>query len=395
MDPVEELLTRGVEQVYPSKEALGKELRSGRRLKIYMGIDPTGKSLHIGHVVQLHKLRRFQDLGHEVILLIGDFTGMIGDPTDKKATRVKLTREQVLENAKDYLVQAGKILDTDSLKLKYNSKWLSKLTFADVVELAAELTVQQMIKRSMFQERIKSNKPIGLHEFLYPLMQAYDSVAMGIDVEVGGSDQIFNMLVGADMVRRHLGKQKYVLAGKLLADKEGEKVGKTRGKKEEILWLSDSPLEMFQKVMLWPDGIIALGFELCTRVPMEKVAAVKEKLAQGANPLEIKEDLAETIVSELANPEEAKKARRAYKNHKPENAPAVEIAAGKNGVMVTDVLVEAGLAKSKKAARRLIQQGGVKIDGKKIDDGKMVLRNDFTVQVGKKATSIRRVKIKA
>jgi len=395
MDAVKELLARGVEQVYPSPAALEKELRSGRQLKIYMGIDPTGKSLHIGHVVQLHKLRRFQDLGHKVVLLIGDFTGMIGDPTDKRATRVKLTREQVLENAKDYVAQAGKILDVESLAVEYNSKWLSKLSFSDVIELAAELTVQQMLKRSMFQERIKKGKPIGLHEFLYPLMQAYDSVALDIDVEVGGSDQIFNMLAGVGMVRRHLGRQKYVVAGKLLADPEGEKIGKTRGKKEQILWLSDDPLAMFQKVMLWPDAMVPLGFELCTHVAMEEVAKKRQALAEGANPLEMKEDLAQRIVSELASPQEALQARKDYENKGLQgSAPVVQLdAGGTGGAKIVDILVASGLAKSKGAARRLIEQGGVRVDGSKVLEKGAFLKKNAVVQVGKKATMVRRIRI--
>ena len=395
MDAVKELLARGVEQVYPSPAALEKELRSGRQLKIYMGIDPTGKSLHIGHVVQLHKLRRFQDLGHKVVLLIGDFTGMIGDPTDKRATRVKLTREQVLENAKDYVAQAGKILNVESLAVEYNSKWLSKLSFSDVIELAAELTVQQMLKRSMFQERTKKGKPIGLHEFLYPLMQAYDSVALDIDVEVGGSDQIFNMLAGVGMVRRHLGRQKYVVAGKLLADPEGEKIGKTRGKKEQILWLSDDPLAMFQKVMLWPDAMVPLGFELCTHVAMEEVAKKRQALAEGANPLEMKEDLAQRIVSELASPQEALQARKDYENKGLQgSAPVVQLdAGGTGGAKIVDILVASGLAKSKGAARRLIEQGGVRVDGSKVLEKGAFLKKNAVVQVGKKATMVRRIRI--
>ncbi|MBU0671232.1 tyrosine--tRNA ligase, partial [Patescibacteria group bacterium] len=196
-EKIKEAIERGVEEIYPSKEEFEKKLKSGKRIRLYLGVDPTGFDLHIGHSVQLKKLKQFQDLGHEVILLIGDFTGLIGDPSGKDKVRNQLTREQVLANAKDYQRQASKILDfkgKNPVKIKYNSKWLSKLNFADVVELASHFTVQQMLERDMFEKRMKAKQPIYFHEFLYPLMQGYDSVAMDVDLEVGGSDQMFNMM---------------------------------------------------------------------------------------------------------------------------------------------------------------------------------------------------------
>ncbi len=209
-DPVliAELTTRAISEIYPSPQELIAELSSGRRLKAYMGIDPTAPDMHVGHESQLLKLKRLQDLGHEVILLIGDFTAMIGDPTDKSAARTKLTHEEVLSNATWYMAQASKILDFDDadnpVRLAYNSEWLGKMDFKDVLELASEFTVQQMLERQMFRKRIDENKPVGLHEFIYPMMQGWDSVCLDVDIEVGGSDQIFNMLVGSTLVRRHL-----------------------------------------------------------------------------------------------------------------------------------------------------------------------------------------------
>ena len=267
---IEELLTRGVEHVYPSREFLEARLKEGKQLSLYLGIDPTGPDLHIGHSIQLRKLRQFQDLGHKVILLIGDFTGMIGDPTDKSAARKRLTREEVLKNAENYKVQASKILDFNGknpVELKYNSEWLSKMPFSEVIGLASHFTVQQILARDMFDKRLKEDKPIFFHELMYPLMQGFDCVAMNVDGEVGGNDQTFNMLVGRDLMKAMRGKEKFVIADKLLADPTGKKMGKSEG---NMITLSDSSDEMFGKVMSWTDGMIVGGFELLTDVPMKK-----------------------------------------------------------------------------------------------------------------------------
>jgi len=270
VNKIEEVLTRGVENIFPTKEALKQRLLSGKKLKIYIGIDPTGPDLHLGHGITLRKLRQFQDLGHKIILLIGDFTGMIGDPTGKGSSRVQLTREQVLKNAEGYKKQTEKILDfkskTNPVKILFQSKWLDKLTLKEVIGLMAKFTVQQMMERDMFQERIRENNPIGLHELIYPLMQGYDSVAMNVDMEIGGNDQTFNMLVGRDLARMMLNKEKFVLTTKLLTDPTGKKMGKTE---DNMIILRDSAENMFGKVMSWPDTLIALGFEICTNLNFE------------------------------------------------------------------------------------------------------------------------------
>ncbi len=271
---IKETLERGVENVYPSKEALVKVLKSGRRLRIYNGIDPTGK-LHIGHGVILNKLRQLQDLGHEIIILIGDFTGMVGDPTDKLATRKPLTRKRVLDNAKNYKKLIGKILDLKKTKFKFNSEWLGKMTFTELIKLASEFTVQRLLERDMFEKRIKEGKPIHLHEFLYPLMQGYDSVAMNVDMEIGGNDQTFNMLAGRDLIKALKNKEKFVLTTKLLEDPTGKKMGKTEG---NVVNLSDEPKEMFGKVMSITDGLIIPYFENCTRMDMAKIREYKKQL---------------------------------------------------------------------------------------------------------------------
>ena len=245
MDKIDEVLTRRVEKIYPSKEALEKILRSGKKIRLYQGFDPSMPNLHLGNMVGVLKLKQFQELGHEVIFLVGDFTGMIGDPTDKKSLRPQLTKKQVLENCKNWKEQAGKVLNfsgKNPAKFLYNSQWLSSLSFAELLNLAHHLTYQQTIKRDMFRKRLKQDKNIYLHEFLYPLMQGYDSVHMDVDLEIGGSDQMFNMLVGRDLMKKLKNKEKFVLTTKLLVDSKGEKVGKTTG---NALFLNSSAKEMY------------------------------------------------------------------------------------------------------------------------------------------------------
>ena len=252
MDKIDEVLTRGVEQILPNKEGL-KKLMTERKITLYQGFDPTMPSLHLGNYAGLLKLRAFQKLGHKVVFLIGDFTGMIGDPTDKLTTRKQLTRNEVVKNSKDWKRIVGKLLDLDGknkVEILFNSDWLDKVSFKDLIEVTSKFTVQQMIERDMFQERLKRNLPIHLHEFLYPVAQAIDSVQMQIDLEVGGNDQLFNMLAGRNLMKALKSKEKYVLTTKLLVDKEGKKVGKTTG---NALFLDVPPEEFYAGIMSFPD----------------------------------------------------------------------------------------------------------------------------------------------
>ncbi|MDP2362914.1 MAG: tyrosine--tRNA ligase, partial [Ignavibacteria bacterium] len=277
---IKEVLSRGVGAVYLSLKALEDKMASGERIRLYCGYDPSAPTLHIGHMVTLKKLAQFQALGHEVIMLIGDFTGMIGDPTGKTAARKKLTRKEVIKNSKNYRKQASRFLKfsgPNPAKILYNSQWSDRLTFKDLIELASNFTVQQMIIRDMFQERIKNKKPVFLHEFLYPLAQGYDSVAMDVDLEIGGKDQTFNMLCGRSLMKALKNKEKFVLATKLLTDPSGKKMGKTEG---NIINLDAEPEEMFGKVMAWPDDLIALGFELCTDLKTEEIEKISEQLKE-------------------------------------------------------------------------------------------------------------------
>ncbi|MEK7461608.1 MAG: tyrosine--tRNA ligase [Patescibacteria group bacterium] len=262
---IEELLTRGVERIYPDKSALEKVLMSDKKIRLYYGIDPTGNTLHLGHLVQLLKLRKFQDLGHEVIILIGDFTAQIGDPTGKQMARIPLTHKQVLENAKTYKKQIGNILNfkKSNIRFVHNEKWTNKLAPVDMLELASHFTVSNLLTRDMFQERMKAGREIYVHEFLYPIFQAYDAVTLDVDLEIGGNDQMFNMLAGRDLMKRKKHKEMFVLTTKLLTDPTGKKMGKTE---VNMIALSDSFNNVFGKIMRWPDNVIALGFEICTNI---------------------------------------------------------------------------------------------------------------------------------
>lgn len=380
---INRLLTRGVATVYPTAEKLREQLMSGRRLRIYHGVDPTAPYLHIGHAVQFRKLREFQNLGHEVILLLGSFTAMIGDPTDKLATRKQLTKQEVLDNAATYKKQASKILKfsgDNAVKLMFNDKWLAKMTFANVVDLASHFTVQQMMERDMFAKREAEQKPIYLHEFFYPLMQGYDSVAMDVDVELGGNDQTFNMLAGRTLMREMKQKEKFVVATSLLTNSEGKKMSKSEG---GIIGLTDAPEDMFGKIMAMDDSMIVPYFKLATDLEDEEIAAVESAIAGGMNPRDAKMHLAETVVEMYHNKSKAKAAKKHFlqvfsNKEMPDVIP--ELSLGGRVLTIVEVLVEAGFAPSKGEAKRLIEQGGVKI-------GSEVVSNPM-VQVSPRADSV-------
>jgi tyrosyl-tRNA synthetase len=379
-------LTRGVENVYPRREDVEKMLASGKRLRIYMGVDPTGPTLHLGHVIPLRKLVELQRMGHEVILLIGDFTAMIGDPTDKATTRKQLTRKEVMANCKRYKKQASRFLKfsgTNAAKLKFNSSWLGKMTFADVVDLASQFTVQQLSERDMFEKRLAEGKPVYMHEFLYPMMQGYDSVAMNVDMEIGGNDQTYNMLAGRDLLRALKRKEKFVLTTSLLADDTGKKMGKTEG---NIVALSDSPEDMYGKVMSWTDGMILPGFRLCTDVADDDISQIEQRINAGENPMPFKRQLAQEIVGLLAGAKQAQAAHEAFHRvhqvgEMPTDIPTLRVTPG---LMLTDALVASALVSSKTDARRQVEQGGVKIDGTVIRDPAALVRAGQVIQKGKR-----------
>lgn len=386
-----EILERGVEKIYPSKKELEKKLLSGERIRLYCGFDPSADSLHIGNAIQINKLAQFQALGHEVIFLIGDFTGMIGDPTDKSSVRKKLTRKEVLDNSKLYKKQAGAYLDfggNNSAKVMYNSKWSDKMTFKDLIELSSNFTVQQMIIRDMFRQRMKDDKPIYLHEFLYPLAQGYDSVAMDVDLEIGGNDQMFNMMAGRDLQKAINNKEKFVLTMKLLADDKGKKMGKSEG---NAVFLSEEPNNMYGIIMSWPDGVIGVAFEMATKAPMDEVREIYKQLKEGTvNPRDLKMRLALEITTLVHGKEKAKSAQDYFiKTIQKKEAPnkiknyGLEI----TNIAIVDLLVEIKLASSKSEARRLIKQNGIRVDGKVINDEKLevkIVKEGVVLQRGKR-----------
>lgn len=383
---VKAFLERAVENVYPDLGVVEKALCSGKKLRIYTGIDPTGPTLHLGHLIWLRKLAELQKMGHEIILLIGDFTAMIGDPTDKGATRVRLTRKQVLANCKQYKKQASKFISfagKNPAKLMFNSKWLAKMSFTDVVELSSHFTVQQMSERDMFDKRLKEGKPVYLHEFLYPLMQGYDSVAMDVDMEIGGNDQTFNMLAGRTLLREMKGKEKFVITMQLLTDTSGKKMGKSEG---NMLTFEDTPEDMYGKVMSWTDGMILPAFRLCTDVELGEIERIEDLMEKGGNPVEFKHELARKVVEVFYGEKIGWSAREhfnaVHKNKEiPDDMPEI---AFKSGMTLIDALVEGQLVTSKGDARRQIEQGGVKINGEVVKDGNVVVASGQVIQKGKR-----------
>lgn len=374
------LLTRGIASILPTKDVLEKRLESGPA-KIYLGIDPSSPHIHIGHAVVLWKLSEFQNAGHKVILLIGDFTGMIGDPTDRSAARVKLTKEQVLQNAESYKEQASKILKFDGdnpAQLVFNSKWLAPLTFGDIIELASNLTVQQMLERDFFQKRMNEGKPIHLHEFLYPLMQGYDSVSMEVDIEIGGTDQTFNMLVGRTLMKTLKGKEKFVISVPLLEGLDGRKMSKSFN---NYIGVTDEPVDMFGKVMSLKDELLPRYFELATQLETDKIQEI-----QNAGPLDAKKTLAWEIVKLYHGEKEAEDAKRGFeevfqKRETPQNIETYKVSG--ETANVVDVLTDTGILGSRSEARRLLEQGGLEWNGEKLDKPEISVNSGGTLRVGK------------
>lgn len=400
LEIIERILHKGIEQILPSKEALKEKLLTGERLTIYQGFDPTASTLHIGHTVGMRKLEDFRKLGHRVIFLIGDFTGRIGDPSGKKDARASarevLTKEQVEENMKKYVEQASHIIDVNNkenpVEIKYNSEWHSELKFEDVIKLATEFTVQQMLKRSMYQQRLEDDRPIYLNEFLYPLMQGYDSVIMDVDVEVGGNDQLFNMLAGRDMVANHLNKEKFVVAGKLLVTADGTKMGKSEG---NMARLDDAPEDIYGKIMSFEDGAIIVAFEILTNAGLDEIKEYEERLEKGENPMILKKELAYRVTSEITSEKDATKAQEFFESIFQKKDTEVEIptkTVSTQKIQLADLIVELEFAKSKSEARRLVEQGAVKINDEKktkYNEEIDMAKQDLILKVGRHITKIK------
>lgn len=369
------------------EEDLNKKLKSGKSLRIKFGIDPTGSDLHIGHAVVLRKLKQFQEAGHTVILLIGDYTGKIGDPTGRIETRKKLTDEEIKENMKNYTDQAGKILDMSKIEVRYNSEWLSNLHMSELFELTALKTVAQMLHRSDFKERMKKDIDISLSEFLYPIMQGYDSVILKADVELGGTEQKFNMLVGRDLQKHYDQPPQDVMTLPILEGLDG--VQKMSKSYDNYIGLTEEPDQMYGKVMSIPDNLILKYFELATDVSLEQINEFKKALDEGENPMNLKKQLGREIVTLYHSEDAAKKAEegftKVFSEHKlPDEIETREIS-GKS-MNIVELISSTDMAPSKSEARRLIQQGAVKINEEKVEevDKDIDLSEEVLLQVGKR-----------
>ncbi|MCK4588444.1 tyrosine--tRNA ligase [Candidatus Woesebacteria bacterium] len=372
MVKTDEALTRGVADILPSKKGLA-DLMAKKKITLYQGFDPSMSKLHIGNWIGIRKLAQFQQLGHKVIFLVGDFTGTIGDPTDKSAARKKLTRQQVLENAKDYKKQIAKTLKftgPNAAEIRFNSEWLNKLNFEEVIELSSHFTVQQLLERDFFQQRLKKEKPIYLHEFLYPLMQGYDCVMMDVDLEIGGNDQLFNMMAGRMLMKALKGKEKYVLTMKILEDPTGKKMGKTEG---NTINLTDLPINIFGKIMALPDSLINPGVELLTDLSLDLTDKLK--------PLESKKALAFDVVKQLHGEVKAKEAQKEFEKTFQKRAPEYKTEIAAKPTLLATVAEVIG---SVSQAKRLIKQGAVDINGATVSDPTHQIKGGEKIKIGKK-----------
>ncbi|ENM5730604.1 tyrosine--tRNA ligase [Vibrio mimicus] len=377
-------IKRGVEELIPEEELIAK-LKENRPLRIKLGADPTAPDIHLGHTVILNKLRTFQDLGHDVTFLIGDFTGMVGDPTGKNTTRPPLTREDVLRNAETYKQQVFKILDPAKTKIQFNSEWLSQLGAEGMIRLASNQTVARMLERDDFKKRYNNGQPIAIHEFMYPLLQGYDSVAMETDVELGGTDQKFNLLMGRELQKANGQKPQVVLMMPLLVGLDGEK--KMSKSAHNYIGVSEAPSEMFGKIMSISDDLMWSYYELLSFRPLEEIAQFKADVANGTNPRDIKILLAKEIIARFHTEADADAAEQEFINRfqkgaMPEEMPEFEFDAG---IAISNLLKDAGLVASTSDALRMIKQGAVKLDGEKLEDAKLIPACGTAVyQVGKR-----------
>jgi len=377
---IEEVLSRRVVQILPEKERL-KKLMLKRKIRVYLGIDPTGSKLHLGHTIPLRKLQEFANLGHEAILVIGTGTVLAGDPSLREEERKKISQEEIERNVQKLKEQLKKILDFKKVKIKYNGDWLSKLTLKDFIKIASKISAVKLFQREMFQKRIAKGKAIWTHEFIYPLLQGFDSVYLKADLEIGGTDQTFNMLIGRELEQKILKKEKFILTCPMILGTDGKPMSKSSG---NCIWVSDSPNQMYGKVMSLPDDFIFDYFISLTNVPLEEIERLKK-----INPREAKASLAKEIVSLFHGKKMAEKAEkefeRIFKEKKlPTEIPTFKIS--EKSLRILDLLVKAKLTRSKSEAKRLVLQKGVKIDGKIKEDWReeIKIKKGMIIKVGKR-----------
>ena len=383
-----EIFKRGADELLVEAEVAAK-LKRGTPLRIKLGLDPTAPDIHIGHTVVLNKMRQMQDLGHQVIFLIGDFTSMIGDPSGRNATRPPLTHEQIVANAQTYHAQASKVLDPAKTEIRYNSEWSEPLGAAGMIKLAARYTVARMLERDDFSKRFRGNQPIAVHEFLYPLMQGYDSVALKSDIELGGTDQKFNLLVGRELQKNYGQEPQCILTMPLLIGLDGvEKMSKSKG---NYVGITDAPAEMFGKLMSISDDLMWRYFELLSFRPMAEIEALRRACAEGRNPRDAKVMLAQEIVARFHSAADAEAALAAFESRfkdgaVPDEMPEVALATAGAGMAIAQLAKQAGIVESTSEALRLIAQRGLKVDGDVVGDKGLVLRAGtvVVVQAGKR-----------
>ena len=381
-------IKRGTDEILPEEDLIEK-LKSGKTLTIKAGFDPTAPDLHLGHTVLINKLRTFQQLGHTVVFLIGDFTGLIGDPTGKNVTRKPLNKEQVLENAQTYQEQVFKILDPELTQIRFNSEWMDQLGAAGMIKLAASQTVARMLERDDFKKRYNNGQPIAIHEFLYPLVQGWDSVALKSDVELGGTDQRFNLLMGRELQKEQGIKPQSIVMVPLLEGLDG--VQKMSKSLNNYIGITDAPNDMFGKVMSISDDLMWRYYDLLSFRPLEEIAELKQRIENGENPRDIKILLAKEIIARFHDEAAAEGAhqdfiQRFQKNAIPDEMPEFEIALGEEGIAIGNLLKEAKLVGSTSDAMRMIKQGAVKINGDKVEDTRLILTDagENVYQVGKR-----------
>ena len=384
------IIKRGTYEIYSEEDLIAK-LKLGRPLKIKAGFDPTAPDLHLGHTVLINKLKHFQDLGHEIYFLIGDYTAKIGDPSGKNSTRPPLTDEQVLANAKTYAEQVFKILDKDKTKVVFNSQWFNEMSAGDMIQLASQLTVSRMLERDDFAKRYASQTPIAIHEFLYPLVQGYDSIALEADVEMGGTDQTFNLLMGRTLQGRYGHEAQVCITVPILEGLDGvNKMSKSLG---NYVGIEDAPGVMFQKILSMPDTLIHRYFEFLSFKPMEEVDALMAEMENGRNPQEIKRILAEELIERFHDKEAAENAHKSAGNvladgELPVDLPEVtlELEAGQEALFITQILNQADLAKNSAAAKDMLKRNAVKVDGEEVNAGfSLTSGQTVVIQAGKKA----------
>lgn len=386
-----DIIKRGAMEIVPMDELvkkLEKSIKNNKPLKVKLGLDPSAPDIHLGHTVVLQKLKQFQDLGHEVILIIGDFTGRIGDPTGKSTTRKQLTEAEINSNAETYKKQIFRILDPDKTKVVYNSHWLANFKFEDVIRLAAKTTVARILERDDFKKRYEDNQPIGIHEFFYPLMQGYDSVELEADIELGGTDQKFNLLMGRNLQKEYGQEGQIALMMPILEGLDG--VMKMSKSLNNYIGVEDSSKEMFGKVMSIKDELIIRYFKLITQLSNEEINIMEQEMKEGKNPRDFKVKLAKTIITQYYDSEEAKRAEEEFinifsKNQIPEDIIEKELIVENEGeYWVPKLLQILGLVNSTSDGKRMLDQGGVKVDGNKISDMNIKVENEMVIQVGKR-----------